>query len=85
MRQYIPARMSEADVFSFDNPREFLQATLHEKQKLNPRFSIRAWTRQLGLDHPSILARLIKGERTLKSPMAQNQLKFGEKISTNTL
>jgi len=72
--------MSEADVFSFDNPREFLQATLHEKQKLNPRFSIRAWTRQLGLDHPSILARLIKGERTLKSPMAQkiaDTLKLG--------
>lgn len=62
--------MNSDSVFQYTQPHEFLSAVLSERQKKNPKFSIRAWSRQLGYRNPSILARILRGERNLKPDLA---------------
>jgi len=52
-------------IYDYDSPREFLAATLVKKQAVNPRFSLRAWSKQLGLKGPTLLSRILKGERSI--------------------
>lgn len=59
------------NVFHYSQPREFLVSFLAEKKKKNPRFSIRSWSRVLGYKNPSVLAKILKGERRLKSDLAR--------------
>jgi transcriptional regulator with XRE-family HTH domain len=47
-----------------------LQAAFKEKQKLNPRFSIRAYADQLGIDN-STLAQILKGKRRVGPRLAR--------------
>lgn len=58
-------------VFHFDNPIEFLNAQFRERQSANPRFSLRAWARQMGYRNPSLLFQVLKGERRLKMDLAK--------------
>ncbi len=55
----------ELEIFKYTKPKDFMEAVLAEKQRLNPKFSIRAWSRQLGFQNPSILSRVLKGDRNL--------------------
>lgn len=58
------------EVFKYTKPKDFMEAVLAEKQRLNPKFSIRAWSRQLGFQNPSILSRILKGDRNLTPQLA---------------
>jgi uncharacterized protein (TIGR02147 family) len=53
-------------VFAFTDPIEFLNHSFRERQKKNPRLSLRAWARQLGYENPSQLSDVLKRRRTLK-------------------
>jgi uncharacterized protein (TIGR02147 family) len=57
-------------VFAFENPIEFLNHQLKERQKKNPSFSLRAWARQVGYKNPSLLFQVLKGQRKLKTELA---------------
>jgi len=57
-------------VFEFSQPMEYLGSVLQEKQARNPRFSLRAWSRQLGFKSPSMLSAVLKGQRKLKPALA---------------
>jgi len=59
------------ELFSFSDPIEFLSACFQKRRSLNPRYSLRAWSRQLGYNTPSYLAQVMKGERTLKPELAE--------------
>lgn len=62
--------MNTDSVFQYAQPHEFLAAYLATQQSKHPKFSIRAWSRQIGYKNPSILARILKGERRLKPELA---------------
>jgi uncharacterized protein (TIGR02147 family) len=57
-------------IFAFEDPVDYLNFTLRERQKDNPNFSLRAWARQLGYENPSYLSHVLKRERKLKMPLA---------------
>jgi uncharacterized protein (TIGR02147 family) len=58
--------MNKLDVYDFSEPRDFLADVLQEKQSTNPRFSLRAWSKQLGLASPAALSLILRGERRLQ-------------------
>lgn len=60
----------KADVYQHADPKEFLRAILKEKQRRNPRVSIRAWSRQLGFSTPSYLSDVLSGQRHLTPKLA---------------
>lgn len=57
-------------VFAFDDPVEFLNFELRERQKRNARFSLRAWSRQVGYKNPSYLSHVLNKKRRLKPEFA---------------
>ena len=57
-------------VFEYVEPREYLSQVLVTKQKTNPRFSLRAWSKQIGFSSPSLLSMVLKGQRRLKPAQA---------------
>jgi uncharacterized protein (TIGR02147 family) len=57
-------------IFYYEDPIEFLNSHFREKQKRNPKFSLRAWARQMGYQNPSLLFQVLKGERRLKMDLA---------------
>ena len=57
-------------VFSFEDLVDFLNHQLQERQRKNPKFSLRAWSRQVGYKNPSLLSQVLKRERKLKMEMA---------------
>ncbi len=57
-------------VFAFDDPVEFLNFELRERQKRNARFSLRAWSRQVGYKNPSYLSHVLSRKRRLKPDFA---------------
>lgn len=60
----------DVNVFEFDDPLEFLNATLATKKERNRNFSLRAWAKQLGYANPSLLSAVLRGERKLKADLA---------------
>jgi len=62
--------LSAQTVFNFDDPVAFLNAQFRERQKKDPKFSLRAWARQMGYQNPSLLFQVLKGERRLKMDLA---------------
>jgi uncharacterized protein (TIGR02147 family) len=60
----------DSAVFYFEDPITFLNAQLRERQKKNPKFSLRAWARQVGYQNPSLLFQVLRGERRLKMDLA---------------
>ena len=63
-------------IFYFEDPIAFLNSHFREKQKKNPKFSLRAWARQMGYQNPSLLFQVLRGERRLKMDLAM-------KLATN--
>jgi uncharacterized protein (TIGR02147 family) len=57
-------------VFAFDDPVEFLNFELRERQKKIARFSLRAWSRQVGYKNPSYLSHVLGRKRRLKPEFA---------------
>lgn len=56
---------SQQRVFAFEDPVEYLNFELKERQRLDPRFSIREWARQLGYSNPSYLSEVLRRRRKL--------------------
>ncbi len=61
---------SQSVVFAFEDPVDFLNFQLKERQKKNPKFSLRAWARQIGFENPSLLFQVLRKERKLKLELA---------------
>lgn len=61
---------SKERVFAFNDPVDFLKFELRERQKQNPRFSLRAWSRQVGYKNPSYLSHVLSRKRRLKLELA---------------
>jgi uncharacterized protein (TIGR02147 family) len=66
----------EMQLYKYTDIVEYLNFTLEEKRLKNAKFSLRAWSRQLGYSNPSLLSNVLKGERKLN-------LKSARKISDN--
>ena len=54
-----------ADIFKFDNPIEYLQTVLNERKSKNSRYSLRAFSGQLGFKSPSTISSILSGNRKL--------------------
>lgn len=57
-------------VYEYSKPTDYLGAVLHEKRAVNPAFSLRAWSRQLGFKTPSMMSAVLLGQRKLKPVLA---------------
>jgi uncharacterized protein (TIGR02147 family) len=72
----------EPKVYDFNDPVEFLGASLQASQRLNPRFSMRAWADQLGLNHVAMLSMVLERKRrllpTLSTRISQQYLAKGK-------
>ncbi len=72
------------NVFEFSKPTEYLSSLLETKQKINPRFSLRAWARQMGFASPAVLSMILNQKRKLHPKQAiriKNTLGFSEEES----
>lgn len=61
---------AQNSVFAFEDPVDYLNFQFRERQKRNPKFSLRAWARQLGFENPSLLFQVLRRERKLKIELA---------------
>lgn len=64
------AMQNSLSIFQFEDPVVFLNASFRDKQLKNPKFSLRAWSRQLGYENPSLLFQALRGERRLTMGLA---------------
>jgi len=64
------AAMEPIRIYEFSDARDFLRESLAQKQRSNPRFSVRAWARQLGLQHHALLSMTLNKKRSLRTPLA---------------
>lgn len=55
------------DIFSFNDPIDFLNYQLKLKKNKNPRFSLRSWSAQLDYKNPSLLSQVLSRKRTINS------------------
>jgi uncharacterized protein (TIGR02147 family) len=55
----------EPRVFDYNDPVDFLNASLKVMQVKNPQFSMRAWGKQLGLGHVAMLSMVLNRKRKL--------------------
>lgn len=55
------------DIFSFNDPIDFLNYQLKLKKNKNPRFSLRSWSSQLDYKNPSLLSQVLSRKRTINS------------------
>jgi uncharacterized protein (TIGR02147 family) len=53
-------------VYQYQNPQKYLLDTLSERQKTDPRFSIRLWAKEMALPSPSLLIMILQGTRPLR-------------------
>lgn len=69
----------EPKVFDYNSPVDFLNAAFKAMQKQNPRFSLRAWAKQLDLSHVAMLSMVLNSKRrllpSLSSKISQSFLK----------
>ncbi|MEK6705024.1 MAG: TIGR02147 family protein [Bdellovibrionota bacterium] len=62
---------SQLNIYEYSDPTEFLRDLLKRKQKLNPRFSLRACSHQLGLKNHVLLSLILNDKRRLKPQVAK--------------
>jgi uncharacterized protein (TIGR02147 family) len=62
--------MKKADAQSFQTPREFLQHELTRRIQMNPRYSLRAFSKALGMSH-TVLSLVLSGKRPLSKQSLQ--------------
>lgn len=61
---------NEKIIFNFSDPIDYLNYEFESKRIKNSRFSLRAWSRQLGYENPSFVSHILKKERSLKIEVA---------------
>ena len=57
-------------IYEYTEPKDYLSKVFSQKRLANPRFSLRSWSKQIGLSSPAILSLVLKGKRTLKPKQA---------------
>ncbi len=62
---YCPPQRMEPQVFNYHDPVEFLNASLKATQLRNPSFSLRSWSKQLGMNHVAMLSMVLNRKRKL--------------------
>jgi uncharacterized protein (TIGR02147 family) len=71
----------EIKVFNYSDPIDYLNASLRVMQETNPRFSLRSWSKQLGLNHVAMLSMVLNRKRRLlpsfSSKISEQFLKQG--------
>jgi len=71
----------ELKVFDYTDPVDFLNASLQSIQRQNPRYSLRAWAKQLDLPHVAMLSMVLNRKRrllpSLSSKISQNYFTIG--------
>jgi len=55
----------EPQVFQYHDPVEYLNASIQAAQVKNPSFSMRAWAKQLGMNHVAMLSMVLNRKRKL--------------------
>ena len=55
----------ELQVFQYHDPVEFLNAAIQSMQTINPSFSLRAFSKQLGMNHVAMLSMVLNRKRKL--------------------
>lgn len=60
------AEVRQPHLFEYQNPQKFLLDTLSWRQKIDSRFSARAWAKEMQLSSPSLLIMLLQGTRPLR-------------------
>lgn len=66
-------------IYQFTDVIDFLNFEFESKRLRNQRFSLRAWSRQLGYENPSFVSHILKRQRKLKLDVAEkfaNNLKL---------
>ncbi|MGE3760438.1 MAG: TIGR02147 family protein [Pseudobdellovibrionaceae bacterium] len=71
VRIHLTVMTTETSIFDFKDACEFLNYEFGIKQLKNSRFSLRAWSRQLGYENPSFVSQVLKGKRRLKIELAK--------------
>lgn len=69
---------SHMQIYDFSSFSEYLKSVLKKKQEKNPRFSLRAWSTQVGLKNPSTLSRVLNKKGTMPMSYAK---KLAETLS----
>lgn len=75
------AEVPTPSVFTFEDPREFLNSLLAKKKAANPRFSMRAWAKQLGFANHNHLSMILSKKRKIQAQSAtriRKALNLGE-------
>jgi len=74
----------EPQVFQYHDPVEFLNASLQSAQTKNENFSMRAWSKQLGLSHVAMLSMVLARKRKLLPTLSSkisHQFRMSKKFS----
>lgn len=58
-------------IYKFDDAVDYLNYEFEVKRMRNNRFSLRAWSKQLGYETPSFVSHILRKERTLKIEVAK--------------
>lgn len=82
--------MEKLAVYGYTDPRQFLLDSLSVKQSDDPKFSVRKWSKDMGLKNHSLLVMLLQGRRPLRIKHATFlskglRLSFSEQIYFQTL
>lgn len=73
--------MGDAEkIYQFTDVIDFLNFEFEAKRLRNQKFSLRAWSRQLGYQNPSFLSHILKKQRKLKMEVAE---KFANNLKLN--
>jgi len=67
---------TELSILSFSDYRAFLAAHAQDMRRKNPRWSLGAWTRRLGLKTTSSLSKVINGERNPGEAMSKKMIDY---------
>jgi len=54
------------NIFGYQDPQEYLVDVFQDRKTVNPRFSLRSWTKKAGLAHAGLLSMVLNGRRKLK-------------------
>lgn len=73
--------MDRLNVFEYRSARRFLLDAVEHEKKVNPRFSIRKWAKEMGMQNHALLVFMLQGKRSLTLRQVP-QLAKGLKLST---
>jgi len=58
-------------IYNYEDPAKFLSAFLNEKQKLDPNYSVRVFSKSLGLNSSAQIVDILKGSKKIKTKLVE--------------